>query len=120
MKKKCRIAALAAAAAAWILLAGCATPRADTSRPPDAPQDLSSYRRVILTVYGLSCPLCSNNLDGRLRRIQGVEKSQIDLQTGAVEVWLAENHWATPDAIAQAVEDAGFTLKSIEPAPDPQ
>jgi Cu+-exporting ATPase len=77
--------------------------------------DLKSQRDVVLTVYGLSCPLCANNLDGQLRGIEGVEDASIDLKTGAVSVRLRHGHSVSADDLAKAVKDAGFSLKKITP-----
>lgn len=98
-----------------VVSAGCAT--TDMTQPLQelSDIDLSSTREVVLTVHGLSCPLCSNNLDGQLRRIEGVEEATIDLKTGAVSVQLGEGHSVSPEDLALAVENAGFTLKKIEP-----
>ena len=56
------------------LAAGCLS-TSGGSRRADAERNgsLAGHRTVVLTVYGLSCPLCSNNLNGQLRRIEGVE-----------------------------------------------
>ena len=75
---------------------------------------LAGHRTVVLTVYGLSCPLCSNNLDGQLRRIPGVANARIDLKTGAVTVTFTDGHRVTRADLGKAVEDAGFTLKDIQ------
>ncbi len=77
--------------------------------------DLSSSREVVLTVHGLSCPLCSNNLDGQLADVNGVEGSSIDLKTGAVTVRLVKDHSVTSADLAGAVKNAGFTLKALKP-----
>jgi copper chaperone CopZ len=74
---------------------------------------------VVLTVYGLSCPLCSNNLTGQLKRIPGVEEVEIDLNTGAVSVRLAEGQSVSRWQWLNAVEQAGFTLKDVRPAASP-
>ncbi len=110
MRKPCTVMLLIAG-----LLAGCAT--TESGDPGLALSDtaLAACRAVELTVYGLSCPLCSNNLDGQLRRIAGVEEAAIDLKTGAVSVRLAEGHTVTAGDLARAVENAGFTLKQIKP-----
>jgi copper chaperone CopZ len=68
-----------------------------------------------LTVFGLSCPLCSNNLDGHLRRIDGVEDATINLDTGEVTARFAPGHDVSGARLARAVRDAGFTLKDIQP-----
>lgn len=97
------------------LASGCAT----TDRPAGATDfsdtDLSTSREVVLTVHGLSCPLCSNNLDGQLANVEGVEGASIDLKTGAVTVRLTEGHSVTSGDLAGAVKDAGFTLKAVVP-----
>ena len=97
------------------IASGCATTDGMGGKDGFAGTNLSSSREVVLTVHGLSCPLCSNNLDGQLKRIAGVEKATIDLKTGAVTVQLAEGHSVTSKDLAAAVKNAGFTLKGINP-----
>lgn len=77
--------------------------------------NLTPYSEVTLTAYGLSCPLCANNLDGQLLKVDGVQSADIDLQTGAVTVRLTKGHSVTPAQLANAVKNAGFTLKDIQP-----
>jgi copper chaperone CopZ len=102
--------------AAAALAAGCATTPVGPGPAELAPEALLNRQEVVLTVHGLSCPLCSNNLDGQLRRLEGVEAAVIDLKTGAVTVRLATGHRVTPQDLERAVHDAGFTLKAIESA----
>jgi copper chaperone CopZ len=96
-------------------LSGCSTTEVKKRPGASSDLDLSSAREVVLTVHGLSCPLCSNNLDGQLKKVAGVESSSIDLKTGAVSVRLVEGHSVSHGDLASAVENAGFTLKKIEP-----
>jgi copper chaperone CopZ len=109
-------------AALWIaaLAVGCATPENGHPLPEGTGIELSHLRAVVLTVHGLSCPLCANNLDGQLRRIEGVEEATIDLKTGAVSVRLGQGHSVSAGDLARAVKNAGFTLKKIEPREDAQ
>lgn len=97
------------------LAIGCATTDRAAVMDDFSSIDLSSSREVVLTVYGLSCPLCSNNLSGQLAEVGGVEGARIDLKTGAVTVRLAEGHSVKPGDLAGAVKNAGFTLKSVVP-----
>lgn len=94
---------------------GCASTDGSGGKDGFTGIDLSSSREVVLTVHGLSCPLCSNNLDGQLAKVSGVEGASIDLKTGAVTVRLAESHSVTSWDLAGAVRNAGFTLKEINP-----
>jgi copper chaperone CopZ len=96
-----------------VLGAGCVGPPAVAPVASDGADALAGRRSVVLDVKGLSCPLCSNNLDGQLRRIDGIERAVIDLQTGAVTVHLAEGHAVTRARLARAVADAGFTLHAV-------
>jgi len=77
---------------------------------------LANERAVLLTVHGLSCPLCSNNLSGRLKKIPGVEDVSIDLETGGVRVDLSPGHDVTQENLQEAVDSAGFTLVKVLPA----
>lgn len=95
------------------IASGCATPFGPGGADDFSGINLSSSRVVVLTVHGLSCPLCSNNLDGQLKSIAGVEEARIDLKTGAVTVRLADGHSVTSGKLAGAVKSAGFTLKKI-------
>ncbi|AKJ64217.1 heavy-metal-associated domain-containing protein [Kiritimatiella glycovorans] len=98
--------------AAGIGLAGCVTPTGtETGATPEA--SLAGHQTVVVTAHGLSCPLCAHNLDGRLKKIDGVEEASVDLKTGSVTVQLAENHSVTRDDLNRAVKDAGFTPKGI-------
>ncbi len=97
------------------IASGCATTEDPVNRARVPDIDLSASREVVLLVYGLSCPLCSTNLDGQLANIDGVEAAGIDLKTGAVTVRLAEGHSVTAGDLAGAVRNAGFTLKKIDP-----
>jgi copper chaperone CopZ len=106
---------LAALVAAVALSAGCVSTHSSSTSKLPGPINLASTDAVVMTVHGLSCPLCSNNLDGQLKKIWGVKDSTIDLKTGAVTVTFEPNHSVTSEDLAKAVKQAGFTLKAIEP-----
>lgn len=93
--------------------AGCATSQGRRGAADFSGVDLSSAREVVLTVHGLSCPLCASNLDGQLLRIAGVERVSLDLQTGTATARLREGHTVTAAALAEAVRQSGFTLQEI-------
>ena len=97
------------------IISGCATLDSTGVKDEFSGTNLSSSREVVLTVHGLSCPLCSNNLDGQLKNVTGVKDASIDLKTGAVTVRLVEGHSVTSGDLAGAVKNAGFTLKEINP-----
>lgn len=89
---------------------GCATLPVTSLTDDDTP--LSG--EVVLTVYGLSCPLCASNVDQQLNRLPGIVEMYPDLDTGAIRITLEEGHTLPVSAFARAIEDAGFTLRSAE------
>lgn len=66
-----------------------------------------------LYAKGLSCPLCASNIDKTLKELPGVEQAKVDLSTGKVVVYHDPANPPTDEALAKAVDDAGFTLDRI-------
>ncbi len=93
------------------LLSGCATTGSYESRE----ENFAGYTKVALTVHGLSCPLCANNLDSQLEKIEGVTDISTDLKSGTVTVSLKEGHTVTSEDFVTAVKNSGFTLKGVRP-----
>ena len=109
--------ALAAAALAVTVVAGCASAPANTAapsattRPIDVDAPIASDSAT-LVVYGLSCPQCANNVDQQLYRLPGVKGIENDLGTGEFKVTLTPNT-VTRAQLASAIEEASYTLKEI-------
>lgn len=83
------------------------------ARPAPA-ESLTGYSKAVLTVRGMSCPLCSNNISGRLKKVEGVGAVHINLETGLVTVTFTEGAAPTREALAEAIKDSGFTLGNVE------
>ena len=107
------------------LLPACATTPTvdgDSSRPAlsgmparelDAPLAPGPHT---LTVRGMSCPKCVSNVDKQLARLPGVDRATVDMKHGTVAIAVSGERRPTPRALANAVEDAGFTLEAIDAA----
>ena len=67
-----------------------------------------------LAVDGLACPFCAYGIEKRLSAIEGVESVETDVKSGQVVVTLAEGKTLSEEVARQAVEDAGFTLRSLK------
>ena len=65
--------------------------------------------RTTLNVVGMSCGHCKTAVEGELGKLEGVEHSEADVETGAVEVRFDEER-ATTDDLRGAVEKAGYTV----------
>lgn len=95
-----------------LLLAACATaPKVVSDQP------LIGYSQAALTVRGMSCPLCSNNINGRLKKVPGIEAVKINLETGLVTVTFGKDTAPTKSQIEAAVKDSGFTLGDMKLLP---
>ncbi|MEM6458286.1 MAG: heavy-metal-associated domain-containing protein [Planctomycetota bacterium] len=86
----------------------CVSGRACTScaaAEPSAPEPVAT-----IEASGMGCPLCAGSADRRLKKVDGVAWTRIDLGTGTVTVGLDPDR-PTPDAatLRDAVRDAGFT-----------
>ncbi len=67
-----------------------------------------------LRVDGLACPFCAYGIEKELKRTDGVESLEIDINAGTVTVTMAEGATMTEDQAGRIVEDAGFTLGGFE------
>ncbi len=69
---------------------------------------------VLLTVYGMSCPLCANNVDNTLLGVPGVEDVSLDMGTGIAVVRLDGRTPVTRKQLAEAIDRSGFSLQRVE------
>lgn len=67
-----------------------------------------------LVVYGMSCPLCSTNVDAQIGRIDGVESVRTNLADGVITVAVSLDNPPTRDELVRAVKDSGFTFIRFE------
>lgn len=68
---------------------------------------------VRLTVHGMSCPKCANNITRQVERAVGVRDVNIDMASGFVYLDILPNAKPTPKELAQQVAKTGFTLVEI-------
>ena len=66
-----------------------------------------------MLVYGMSCPLCANNVDKQLLAVPGVRSVNVDMGTGEVRVGLEANAGVTRAQLGEAVDRSGFTLTEV-------
>ncbi len=75
-----------------------------------------SAERYRLGVDGLACPFCAYGIEKQLLRIEGVEALEVDLESGVVVMTVRDGAALDESRVRAAVEAAGFTLRSFEPA----
>lgn len=109
--------------AAVLLAGGCqksstmdSTSSADTQSRLDTsaqavPADINlNSETVVMQVYGMSCPLCSANVDKQLLKIPGVQSVNVNLNTGRVLVQVSKDNPPAQEKLENAITESGFTL----------
>lgn len=105
-----------------LMLTACASSRetASTDDSATTAQTISvsdstpiTAQNATLTISGLSCPLCAENVNKSLAGIEGVSVVGSDIGKGKVEIAMLGKTDPTRGQIARAVRDAGFTLVDI-------
>lgn len=69
--------------------------------------------RADLRVDGMSCPFCAFGIEKKLLDVDGVTGVEVMLDEGRLRLQLATGNRATPAALEQAVEKAGFELAGL-------
>ena len=76
--------------------------------------DGTQYR---MRVDGLACPYCAYGIEKNLKKIDGLDKNDVDLNNGLVTVNVAEGVTLTESQMAKLFTDAGFTFRSLVTVP---
>ena len=100
-----------------LTLAGCAgsAPNETPATQPVAagePSGVINADSATLTVFGMSCPQCSNNLNIQLSAIDGVNDVDVDLGSGDIQLQL-EPGQVTVEQLRSRVVLAGYTFDGI-------
>jgi len=74
---------------------------------------LADGTRYQMRVDGLACPYCAYGVEKNLKKIDGVEKIDVDLNNGLVTVDVAAGVTLTDAQMAKLFTDAGFTYRSM-------
>ena len=74
----------------------------------------AEYDQVNMTVFGMDCAPCAHAIHVSMKGIKGVNKVDVDLNTGLVSVQLAPGNSASMQQFNQAVEKNGFTHKDAK------
>ena len=74
----------------------------------------AEYDQVNMTVFGMDCAPCAHAIHVSMKGIQGVNKVDVDLNTGLVAIQLAPGNGAAMQQFNQAVEKNGFTHKDAQ------
>lgn len=66
-----------------------------------------------LGVNGLACPFCAYGIEKQLKNLEGVNQVTVDIAGSRVLVTVKEGVTLTREKASQAVDEAGFSLRSF-------
>ncbi|MFN0060636.1 MAG: heavy-metal-associated domain-containing protein [Planctomycetota bacterium] len=99
---------------AGLWLTGCAGgPTAGNQPGIDEPAAVVDSPTATLIVYGMSCPLCANNVDKQLLDVPGVSGVNVDMGTGEAKVRFLPGARVTKQQLSDAINKSGFTLAEL-------
>jgi copper chaperone CopZ len=70
----------------------------------------AEFRWAEVGVEGLTCSMCARSVELKVRKLDFVEDVQMNLSTTTMRVILKEGTHVNIEAIARAVDDAGFSV----------
>lgn len=62
---------------------------------------------------GLSCAFCAYGLEKRLKKVEGVEKLEIQVDQGTANLTVKKGKALPIEAVEKAVKDGGFTPREV-------
>lgn len=74
---------------------------------------LAQVEKVEIRVDGLACPFCAYGLEKKLKKIEGVEKVQINVKDGIATLRSKKGKSVEFENLESVVKDAGFTPREI-------
>ena len=95
-------------------LAGCKTSSPTHEQSNSMGTAVADPHTAVLTVHGMGCPQCANNVDSQLMKVPGVESVSINMGSGRVLAKLSPSNHPTRDQLAKAIGETGFTLVKID------
>ncbi len=72
----------------------------------------------IMRVDGLACPYCAYGIEKKLKQIDGVQRIDVDLNKGLVQVDVAEGVELRKPQMIRLFQEAGFTFRSMKAQPE--
>lgn len=67
-----------------------------------------------LTASGLTCSMCSKAIYKALLKVPSIQKVDVDIEKSAYTITFKPGAPITPDALRKAVENAGFSISSLQ------
>ena len=117
MKMRALFAAMAAFGTAAATSDGIEAQQSAPTTPPSpeatSPVATLDGASITLRVDGMVCPFCAYGLEKRLGEIESIDAILIRISDGLVQIRVKEGRPLEDEALEEAVERAGFSLREI-------
>ena len=74
----------------------------------------AQFTKAELHATGLTCAMCNNAINKALQALPFIESVKSDIKNSSFHIVFRQGQEANPDAIKDAVEDAGFSVGKLE------
>ena len=74
----------------------------------------AQFTKANLQATGLTCAMCSNAINKALMKVSFVESVKSDIKNSSFSIVFKEGKPVSIDALKEAVEDAGFSVGSLQ------
>ncbi|MEO7925024.1 MAG: heavy metal-associated domain-containing protein [Chitinophagaceae bacterium] len=74
----------------------------------------AQFTKATLQATGLTCAMCSNAIDKALQKVPFIETVKADIKNSAFHIAFKKDADIEIDALKEAVEDAGFSIGSLQ------
>ena len=76
-------------------------------------ETFAQVEEATVQVDGLSCPFCAYGLEKRIKKVEGVEKLEINVNNGTARITVKKDQTLSIEALEKAVKDGGFTPQGV-------
>lgn len=70
-------------------------------------------RQIEVKILGMSCPFCAYGAEQKLKKMDGVEELEVDLETGLATLTLEAGADVPNEKLRKVIDDAGFEAAEI-------
>jgi len=71
-------------------------------------------KKIKLTIHGMHCASCANNIEKSLKKIPGIKEANVSLMTKKGILEIEENSNISDEEFKKAVAKVGYKLVGIE------
>lgn len=80
---------------------------------PDPAPEQEQPRQIQVKILGMSCPFCVYGAEQKLKRLDGVEELDVELESGIATLTMEDETDVSNEKLKATVDDAGFEASAI-------